>query len=1148
MCNKLIFKQLPPPIRSLREPIARIAILALILITASCQKADLEELRDPSIDRLPLTIQGSVNQEYTTRVNDNGFATGDKMGIYIIDYDNGVAGELSDSNLRATNAIYTYNAEDNSWNSPATIYWKDSETPIDIYGYYPAVEYISNPLEYSYEVNYRQDIVPDDGSMSNYETSDFLWCKASHIAPTKDVIIVHYTHRMAGVKVQLVKGTGFTNNEWAEYEKIVQIENTLRHAKIDLSNGVPVPYGEVDRGIIMLPQNEGVYRAVVVPQSISAGLALMSVTIDGVTYKHSLDYDMEYQMGKLHNFTLTVNKRESGDFEFDLTRGEISEWENDETSHNFDSNSYIVINVPKAGTFRDVMAELGYDTTQIKNLKLGGELNHDDFSYLKEIAQKSLKSINLSDAKFVHVFFHNEWINGGGWKDYFLDDYLPNEAFRGFENLRQVVLPTNLKHIGSNAMSDLLLTSPIILPEGLETVQEYAFWDCDAEIVMPHTLKHIGGAGFRSRYLRGELILTDNLTYIGGSAFETSGQFYGTFYLPQKLEHLGENAFNGLGNNLSGDIVIPSTMTEIPGGAFRIGFSKKGTNLILHDGVVRIGDSAFAGLRIKNVIEWPASLKFIEKNAFWEAYMRVTNMKFPPNIKKIVNGAFRYNHISGELVLPETLSYIDCVFSNTDISSVVVGDSYVYLGDEAFASNGSLQKVYLGKNVEYIGRNAFTDHSITTFICMAAEPPVVDRQTFNLAFDKCILQVPEASVELYRNTSVWNQFKNITAYKELAFNIPSIVTLDKGVVRQGIIRAQGPWEVVECPDWVTVSPSEGDGKEELTITVKSQPAGSQTREGRIVFSLKGKDYTTYTDVRQVGATVGEDQVVVLQNATKGNKAIPLFLVGEGYCADDIVSGKYLSDMKEQMEHIFSIEPMKSYRKYFTVSTAYAVSPEPLGGQTRFNSEHYMTLHGDKKMVREYARQYGVGIDGNEHNSTVLVLFNSNILANTTDIESNGFAISWMGKSTDQYPYDQRGYILHELVGRAFGKLGPESVTHLTFIDACGCPGCNMNSEYSYAKEHGWWQNITKTNKLTQLPWYHLIFHEKYSSIVDMFEGGCNHARGVYRSENQSVMGNAYVHYFNTISREVLVRRIMECADEEFDFEEFVAKDKIELPN
>ena len=86
-----------------------------------------------------------------------------------------------------------------------------------------------------------------------------------------------------------------------------------------------------------------------------------------------------------------------------------------------------------------------------------------------------------------------------------------------------------------------------------------------------------------------------------------------------------------------------------------------------------------------------------------------------------------------------------------------------------------------------------------------------------------------------------------------------------------------------------------------------------------------------------------------------------------------------------------------------------------------------------------------------------------------------------------------------------------------------------------------------TNKLTQLPWYHLMFHEKYSSIVDVYEGACQHSRGAYRSENQSVMGDAHIHYFNTISREVIVRRIKKCAGEEFSFDDFVANDKIEFP-
>jgi hypothetical protein len=43
------------------------------------------------------------------------------------------------------------------------------------------------------------------------------------------------------------------------------------------------------------------------------------------------------------------------------------------------------------------------------------------------------------------------------------------------------------------------------------------------------------------------------------------------------------------------------------------------------------------------------------------------------------------------------------------------------------------------------------------------------------------------------------------------------------------------------------------------------------------------------------------------------------------------------------------------------------------------------------------------------------------------------------------------------------------------------------------------------------------------------------------------MGNTFVPYFNTISREILVRRIMERAGVDFSMEDFLAKDKIELP-
>ena len=76
---------------------------------------------------------------------------------------------------------------------------------------------------------------------------------------------------------------------------------------------------------------------------------------------------------------------------------------------------------------------------------------------------------------------------------------------------------------------------------------------------------------------------------------------------------------------------------------------------------------------------------------------------------------------------------------------------------------------------------------------------------------------------------------------------------------------------------------------------------------------------------------------------------------------------------------------------------------------------------------------------------------------------------------------------------------------------------------------------------TQVPWAHLIYHNKYSDYVDMYEGGYMHSRGVYRSEATSCMNNN-IPYYSAISRQAMVERIMAIAGEEFTLEKFYQND------
>ena len=1098
-----------------------------------------------------ISLSAHLQQQNQTRANEQGFVTGDRMGIYIVDYVNGEPGALHAKENRASNVLYTFDGDSYKWQAPAEIYWRDKTTPIDVYGYYPGANYIGDPARYNITVSEKQNLQPAEGEMSNYEASDFLWGKATNIAPTEEEITVKYTHRMAGVWVTLVAGNGISETEWQKLPKIVQIDNTVRSATVDLATGIPVAEGNVDVSIAMLQQGEDGYRAVVVPQTVAAGKSLLSITIDGVTYRHKLAGDMNYLMGKMHNFTVTVNRSEAtGEFELEVVDGGITPWVNDEVSHQFSTLAYVVIESPEAGKFKESITNAGYDYKEVQNLKITGKLNSDDFSFIKK-DMTSLRHLNLKDTKVWAR--HDNWPEG---RDvWYVEDELPGGAFSGNQCIRSIILPSSLKKVGQGAFSGCnLMYSTLEIPEGVTYISYCAFAYNNYNgmtLILPSTLDSIEGNTITECEWECELQLSDNIKWIGDSDYGhcSTPRFRGILHVPSKLKNIPAGLFAGMGSNgsFTGNIEIPQGVTEIGEAAFKASLKNR-VDVTIPKGVKKINHIAFFGLRFSS-LKFNDDLEVIGQSAFEGASIPF-HVELPKSLIRVDEEAFLYCGIEGELVIPEGCLEIGrMAFAGCSFTKITLPSKLEYINNEAFYSVGPITELTIPKYVDWIGYRAFGDNRyLQTVISLNPEPPTMKDNVFEgIYFDKVILQVPEQSVELYRKADGWKEFKNITAYRELAFNVPEIVCMEKGATREGIIRTQGAWEITECPSWVTVTPSSGiHKKEELTVTVDEQSAGSPTREGRIVFRLKDKDYTTYTTIRQVGCDVAEDETIVLQEATAGAaKAIPLFIVGDGYNADDIASGKYLAEVREQMEHFFSIEPMKSYRNYFTVSTAIAASPESgINGLTKFDTKDF---GGNDNKVMDYARKYGVGISGNEGNSTVMVLLNTNMTSNRSSLHANGLSISYIGKSTDVYPFNQQGFVLHEVVGRGFGKLAPESVNHFTFIKSCGCFGCNMMITYNEYKARGWWQNVSITPKMSDLPWSHLIFDERYAQYVDVYEGGLNHSRGTYRSENKSVMGNQFVSYFNTISREILVRRIMQCAGERYSFEDFVAKDKIELP-
>ncbi len=1093
-----------------------------------------------------IQLSGDIDQLAVTRVNDNGFCNGDVMGVYIVDYEGNNPGTLKVSGNRGDNVRHTFDEPNYKWNSAYDLFWKDKHTHIDVYGYYP----YANPEsieDYQFEVQKDQSTATEDGEMGGYEASDFLWGKVSDVAPTTSIIRLPLAHRMSNARVTLIQGSGFADGEWAKTKKIVLTANVARKASINLSTGEIKTAGSVENNMTIPSRTNDEWRTIVVPQTVAAGTTLFSITIGGVPYKFTKNEALTYVAGKMMNFGIKVDKQTgSGAYKLTLVSESITPWENDLVSHDATAKEYIVINSTPGG-LKNAITAANKDYTQVRNLKITGQINAKDFYFMRD-SMLRLSALNLKEVR----------IKGWGKNEEYeenMDDQIPNSAFYfiqtvgGSNSLNRIVLPDTLKSIGSNAFYGCkYLSGSLIIPEGVTEIKRGAFNGCiglNGILSLPSTLKKLGNRGeddmgdegtdyyggvFQNcRNLTGNLILPDNLELIRGYCFSGCSGLYGELRLPAKLKRMGNCAFSYC-SGFTGSLSIPQGITALPSEAFHnCGFN--GT-LTLHDGITNIANDAFANCHFKGELHLPKSLKVISENVFCN------------------------NDFSGTLTLPSTLTHIgsNAFANNWRLMGVLdIPNEVESIGESAFSNCKMLEGIIFPESMETIRQGAFNEcYGINSIVCKGTMPAHIESGAFNgVAKDNFTLEVPESAISQYQAAPGWCDFKRIAAHHELVCR-PSVACALRTLHKQKlVINAEGEWEVASKPDWCEVSPASGNKKTEVILTIKGMAKTADSREGKVVFRLKDKDYTHECSVSQYGYEYGEDEWITLQKATKGNKGgINIVLLGDGFNAKDIASGEYLKDIKQEVEYFFGIEPYKTYRDYFNVYTAIPLSAESGVGTVntirynRFNTTFTggVGLKADYDEIFDYALGAPTVNKGNLNQTLIIIVPNSTDYGGICQMWPDGSAIAFCPKSTYGYPLNTRGVIQHEAGGHGFGKLGDEYIYHNAFIDACGCSCCGHVLEFNAAKSLGWYDNLELTGKMHSVGWSHLIFDDRYSDIVDIYEGGYMHNRGVFRSEPNSCMNND-IPYYSTISRESIVKRIKAYAGETYSFEDFVKNDK-----
>ena len=1162
-------------------------MFGMMALLVSCH-SDVDELNINNPRSYAIRLDGEI-----TRTDANGFCDGDKIGLYGVNYTNNNAtqGTLLDEGNQVDNARYTYNKELGEWQSSGSIYYKDAETNIDLYAYYPYGS-PENVNDYIFEVAKDQS---GNDAVDGYAASDFLWGKTENITPSEDRVKIRFSHRLSRANVVLTEGSGFGEGEFNTLEKSVLVNSTICTASIDLATGDAITAGEVEpEGIVMRATDDG-WSAIVVPQSVGAGEALLAITIDGIVYRFKRGEAFTYEPGKQHTFTITVNKKSmTGSYEFILTDCEIVDWIADLEAHGGEARQYYVVHQEKPGTLGELIRADNKNPNRIKNLKISGKIDARDFGFMRD-SMEILQAINIKESEIVESWSWLFSIYQPSYKEHYLyfEGQMPATHEERMNVLRNVypnyeeegLFPSNTCN---NSPANVIpihafYNKPIryfSFPEKVTKIDNRAFsyTSLTGALIVPSDVVEIGYSAFEGTDIN-SLELPHKLKIIRGSAFAYCQSLAGTLTLPESLEALEDSAFTKC-SLLSGNLVIPSKITKIANYCFmECGFTG---NLIIPEGVREIGISAFDC-----------------------CYYFTGSLSLPTRLKSIGYQAFNCCGFQGELIIPSEIQTIgQSTFSGNSFSSIVFADnSELYkIGNGAFHNNsrlmepivlpsqlviiesaafgncGMLPAITVPSTVNTIGNSAFSNcYNLSAITIDAVTPPALGYDTFyGVAKDNFTVEVPEQSVARYQADSGWGQFRRISAHYDFSISRKHIRALNAEYSKTYLLRAPSgePWSIESCPDWVTVTPSSGVGREEVTVTISEMARTDATftreewqngyyntethkgRAGEIVFKLDNK--TTSNDepvivkmaVEQYDCDYADGDVIVTQTASQG-AGVNIVFMGDCFDAQDIASGRYLSGINEAIEYYFGIDPYKTYKPYFNIYTVVGMSPDSGMGtvntikEAKFGSQYSLSgIEPDTQTTYEYAMKATTVNESNLNQTLVVMVENTTDYGGICYMWKDGSAIAICPMSRDAYPYDFRGIVQHEAGGHGFAKLADEYIYHNDFIETC-CPS-NLKNFYD-GKALGWYRNLSTNGDYKSVEWAHLFANPDYSNIVDMYEGGYFHSRGIFRSEATSCMNNN-IPYYSAISRQEMVERIKRYAGEEFSLAEFYAKDVRDASN
>lgn len=397
-----------------------------------------------------------------------------------------------------------------------------------------------------------------------------------------------------------------------------------------------------------------------------------------------------------------------------------------------------------AGTLETILKEAhGDDVANITKLTITGSYNGADHNFVLG----TLKNLHTLDMKGATIVADSENGYSLGWGTYYLkDNTVSYRMFHTLEALKSLVLPDNLQAIDESGLAYLPIESmelpasvtslgsyafqrckellEVKLNEGITTIPEYCFYNCEKliKIEMPASVTSLGRYAFQECKELSEVKLSGEITSIPEGCFYECGKlskieipasveklesnaFYhctlDDFTLFQHISSFGSYAFSG--NNFK-ELSLTDKITEIGHGVFE--YNEFLTKVDFLCNITSLPENLFYSCKNLSSLSLSPSITAVEARVFFECNQLVDYTPFA-NVTDVGYYAF---HKCGftELNLPEGVTKIGgAAFSNLAISTLTLPSTLVEIGNDAFNACHNLTTITVPASVTIVGGSFF---------------------------------------------------------------------------------------------------------------------------------------------------------------------------------------------------------------------------------------------------------------------------------------------------------------------------------------------------------------------------------------------------------------------------------------------------------